>query len=113
MIEAILPFFFGAMLIMVVIWFVLIARLFKRLRVKHSVIYENLGSPSLFYNNSMKSNYLFLRFLCKNEFEVLNDPPLVKLCRFARIYLAAYLILFLTMVGLILTVIHNTPIRGQ
>jgi hypothetical protein len=113
MIEAILPFLFGAMLIMVVIWFALITRLFNQLREKHPAIYENLGSPSLFYNNSMKTNHLFLRFLCKNEFEVLDDPPLVKLCRFARIYLASYLALFFIMVGLILTVIHNTPVRAN
>ena len=113
MIEAILPFLFGAMLIMVVIWFVVITRLFNQLRDKYPAIYENLGSPSLFYNNSMKTNHLFLRFLCKKEFEVLDDPPLVKLCRFARIYLASFMILFLIMFGLILTVIHNSPIRSQ
>jgi hypothetical protein len=113
MIETILPFLFGAMMIMVVVWFVLISRLFNQLRDKHPATYENLGSPSLFYNNSMKTNHLFLRFLCKSEFESLNDPPLVKLCRFARIYLASYMILFFIMAGFILTVIHNAPVSGH
>ena len=113
MIEAILPFFFGAMMIMVVVWFTLITRLFNQLRDKHPVTYENLGSPSLFYNNSIRNNFLFLRFLCKNEFESLDDPPLVKMCRFARIYLSSYMILFFIMMGLILTVIPNTPVPGH
>jgi hypothetical protein len=113
MIEAILPFFFGGMMIMVVVWFVLITRLFKQLRDKHPVTYENLGSPSLFYNNSVKNNLLFLRFLCKSEFDFLDDPPLVKMCRFARMYVGSFMILFFIMTGLILTVIHNTPVPSH
>jgi hypothetical protein len=113
MIVAILPFLFGVMLIMVLIWFVLIARLFHRLRDRHPVTYENFGSPSLFHNNSIKNNHLFLRFLCKNEFESLNDQSLLRMCRFARIYLGSYMILFFIMAGLVLTVIHNNPVKGH
>jgi len=69
MIETILPFLFGAMMIMVVVWFVLITRLFNQRRDNHPETYERLGSPSLFYHNSM--------------------------------------------MGLILLVIHNTPVKGH
>jgi hypothetical protein len=111
MIEVALPFFFGLMLAMVIVWFVLIRRLFNLLRNDHPMAYEKLGSPTLFYNNSIKNNSLFLRFLLRKEFESLNDPTLSNLCRIMRLYLAVYLVLFLIFAGLILAVIFEHPIQ--
>jgi hypothetical protein len=113
MVEAILPFVFGLVLTALIAWFVLVARAFNLLRNTHPATYEKLGSPSLFYNNSIKNNFLFLKFLFQNEFETLNDPSLANLCRLMKIFLAGYAILFLVMAGLILNVIICHPLKPQ
>lgn len=69
-----------------------------------------MGSPSLFYNNSIKNNHLFLKFLCKDEFETLHDPEVANLSRFMKWYLATYLILFLLLGGMIITVSLTHPL---
>jgi hypothetical protein len=81
-------------LAMVVIWFVLILWVFKRLRRRHPSVFESLGSPSLFWNNSPRNNFLFLRFLFGSEPRQLRDETLVRVCVFMRILIAAYLMLF-------------------
>jgi hypothetical protein len=110
MIETILPFLFGAMMIMVVVWFVLITRLFNLLKTRHPVTYEKLGSPSLFYNNSIKNNHLFLKFLFKNEFKILSDPGVTSLSQFMKWFLVTYMIYFLFLAGVALIFIRTHPL---
>jgi hypothetical protein len=109
--EFLLLWFFGFMMLMVFVWFIMITKLFNALRSRHPATYERIGKPSLFYNNSFQNNVLFLRFLWKSEFEVLNDLPLIKLCRFMRIFLAACLILYLFLIPFAIVVIRENPLK--
>ena len=74
---------FAAMLI----WFALAHRLFQLLRENHREIYESLGSPSLLLNNTVRSNWLGLKFLFTGSFRSVNDRRITRLCRFMRVYL--------------------------
>ena len=48
---------------MVPIGFVLVSRVHRILRKRHPETYRELGSPTLFLNNSILNGWLFLRFL--------------------------------------------------
>ena len=78
----------------ILIWFALAARLFRMLREDHGEVYESLGSPSLFLNSSIRNNWLSLRFLVTGHYRELNDGRVTRLCRFMRIFLAAYIVWF-------------------
>lgn len=54
-----------------------------------------MGSPSLFWNNSIRNNWLFLKFLFRSEWRALGDPALDNMCRLMRVFLTAFLVLFL------------------
>jgi hypothetical protein len=110
MIEAVFPLLFGILLTMVLVWFGLLARLFRTLRADHPATYERLGSPTLIYNNSLKNNWLLFRFLYRNEFNVLGDMSLGRFCRWLKIFLAGYLVLFFVMLGLVLIIIVTVPL---
>ena len=79
----------------ILVWFALAARLFRLLREDHSEVYESLGSPTLFLNNSIKNNWLSLRFLIAGNFRELGDERVTRLCGFMRIFLVAYFVWFI------------------
>jgi hypothetical protein len=87
--------FFALMMCMVFIWFALIIFVFKRLKKQHSKIYIQLGSPSLFWNNSIKNNFLFMKFLFMRKYLSLNDVFLKRLMDFMLIFFVIYLMLFI------------------
>ena len=58
---------FALLMAMVATWFVLISWLFRRLRERHASTYEAMGSPTLFWNNSIRNNWLFMKFLFSSE----------------------------------------------
>jgi hypothetical protein len=88
---------FESLFVMVLIWFGLILWVFGRLRSRHPLVFESLGSPSLFWNNSPRNNFRFLRFLFSAESKGLEDRSLARVCIFMRFYLVAYTVLFLTL----------------
>lgn len=95
------PVFFSVLfpflMAMVLIWFLMVATLFKRLRAKHPETYKEMGEPSLFWNNSMKTNWAMLEFLRKRRHKGLNDKSLSLLSDFMLVFLAVYMALFLGM----------------
>ena len=88
------PIIFWILIAMVFIWFGLIITLFRRLKIKHSEKYKEMGQPSLFWNNSMKSGWSTLKFLCKREHQILGDPTLAFLSDSMLVFFAVYLVLF-------------------
>lgn len=90
-IEAVL---FSLLMAMVVVWFGLILWTFRRLRTKHPETYEAIGSPSLFWNNSMRNNWMFLKFLYGSEWLRLSDRPLSLVARMMQVLLVAYIVVF-------------------
>ena len=63
----------------ILVWFAFAARLFRLLREEHGEVYESLGSPSLFLNNSVKNNWLSLRFLATGSYRELGDKRVTRL----------------------------------
>ena len=65
----------------------------KRLRVSHPDVWQRLGSPD-YWNQSIKNNWMVLRFILKREFRSLEDPELVKLCEHIRLFDIIFFISF-------------------
>ena len=83
-------------------WFGLISLLFRRLRQHHPPTYEAMGSPSLFWNNSLRNNWLFLKFLFSDKSAQLGDPTVARVSRVMRILFIVYSVVFLGLFALIL-----------
>jgi hypothetical protein len=85
---------FGILMAMVFIWFILLKSIFIRLERQHPEKYKQMGSPSLFWNNSMKTQFSTFKFICKREHKDLNNPGLSKLSDFTLVFFVVYLFLF-------------------
>ncbi len=92
----------GLLFVMAAACFVLISWLFHRLRTCHPAAYESIGSPSLFWNNSIRNNLWFLKFPFSSQAWELDDPQLSRVVLFLRIFLLFYVVLFLACVVLFL-----------
>jgi hypothetical protein len=95
--------FFAVLLPMVAVWFVLLSWFFRRLRSRHAATYAALGSPTLFWNNSPRNNWLFLKFIFSSRWRELGDPAVANAVRFMRIFLVVYFLLFFGFVAAIFT----------
>ena len=95
--EEVFPIIFGAMMFMVLIWFVLLKIIFSKLERSHPEKYKQMGEPSLFMNNSMKTGLATLKFIGKREHNQLNDPALSKLSDFALVFFIIYTVIFFSM----------------
>lgn len=85
---------FGSLVVLVLVWFGLISWLFRRLRLRHPAAYEAIGSPSLFWNNSPRHNWLLLKFLFGSEWKGLGDPRLAAVVRGMQLLFVVYLVGF-------------------
>ena len=72
----------------------MIIALFRRLKLRHLEKYTEMGEPSLFWNNSMKTGWATLKFLLKREHKGLNDNSLSLLSDSMLVFLAIYMVLF-------------------
>jgi len=100
--QFVLPIF-AVLLAMVITWFVTLSWFFRRLRTRHAETYESLGSPSLFWNNSPRHNWLYLKFLFSSRWRVLDDPSIGRAVRFMRIFLGVYVLLLIAVAVLAFT----------
>jgi hypothetical protein len=92
---------FGVLFAMVAVWFILCSWLFHRLRVLHHSTYEAMGSPSLFWNNSLRNNWLFLKFLLSSHWRELDDSAISRVIPFLRVWLVVYPFLFAALLVLL------------
>ena len=88
--------------IAVIAWLVMCSKLFRILKEEHPQKHKEMGSPSLFINNNLKSNYKFLKFLFKKEWETLSNEKLSSLGQFMRIFLILFVGIFFIIQGSIL-----------
>jgi len=86
--------FFVMLFATAAVWLLLIARLFSLLRDRHPAAYEAMGSPSLFWNNSVRNQWLFLKFVMTSRGRNFDDREIVRLVGFIRIILVVYPMLF-------------------
>ncbi len=85
---------------MAVLRLVLVLWTFRRLRLHHVETYEAIGEPSLFGNNNLRTNWLFLKFLYLNQWLDLNDWQLACVARFMQVMLVAYMIGFVGLLSI-------------
>ena len=95
--EAAFGSLFVVLFLMVIAWFVLVSWLFRRLRERHARIYEEMGSPTLFLNNSIRNNWLFMKFLWGGGWRALGDPQLTQACQVMQVFFVVYLVVFVSM----------------
>ena len=75
-------------------WMVLVQRLIRLLRDDHPTAYSEVGSPTLFLNNSLASSFLMFKFVFGGE-RAVNDDRVKNLCRTLRIFFIAYALLLM------------------
>ena len=91
---------FVALFGMAFVWFGLIIWVFHRLRTRHPAVYDSIGAPTLFWNNSIRNNCLFLAFLFGSRPRELQDAALTRTCVVMRIWLVSYVLLFVATIYL-------------
>lgn len=96
----IFPVLFGLMMVMGLTWLVLLKAIFSCLEKHHPEKYEEMGKPSLFWNNSMKTGYTTLKFISKREHKTLGNSFLSRLSDAALVICLLYLSVF---IGIVLT----------
>lgn len=89
------PILFWILMAMVIAWFGMITALFQRLESKHPEKYKEMGEPHLIRNNTIKTNWTTLRFLCMREHKNLHDTPLSLLSDFMLAFFIVYMILLI------------------
>lgn len=97
---AIFSVVFPLLIVMVIVWFIQVSRLFARLREHHPQEYEAMGRPTLFANNTPQTNFSLLKFFMGNRARELGDVVLVRQCAFLKKFFYVYLSLFLGLMSL-------------
>ncbi len=91
---------FFILMFSVLVWFVLMARLHRILRTRHPQIWNRIGRPTLFLNNTVQNGLVTIRFLLAGHFRELDDPTLVRLGSFMQVFFYAYTVIFISLVAL-------------
>lgn len=79
-------------------WFYLCAKMHRILRDNHPSVYEQLGKPTLFLNNSIRNGALFNRFLFGKRWAQLDDPIAERHGRLMMGYFVFHAALFILLV---------------
>ena len=79
--QQMLPVLLGILFAAAVAWIFLSTRLYAELRQKHHSLYETLGCPKFFMPKSLATNFKFIRYLIRRDYEATGDPVVVRLCQ--------------------------------
>jgi len=104
------PLLVWVIIAMVIAWLIMIVALQKRLKSNHIEKYKEMGEPSFFYNNSIKSSFATIKFLFKREHKNFNDKALSILSDGMLIFLTVYAIL---LIGLFILEFINVHINAK
>lgn len=88
-----IPLFF-ILFASVFVWFGMVSRLYKTLESEHPDIYEDMGKPTLFWNNSPRSAVVLVKFIMRKKYIHLGNMNLTRLGNFMYWFFIAYLLLF-------------------
>jgi uncharacterized membrane protein (DUF485 family) len=80
---------FGFAAVLTIVYLILLASMFDRLRKMYPETYRELGEPSLFLRNSPKNNIRVLGFLMRREYRQMPDESFRLLAAQARNLLIA------------------------
>jgi hypothetical protein len=96
--SALMTMLFFPLFAMAVIWLVMVWFLFRALATRHPVKYEEMGKPSLFLNNNLRSNFRFLKFLFTREPDTLEDGSLSFQVNVMRVWFFIYMLGFVVLI---------------
>ena len=94
---------FAVLAVMVFVWFGLCIWTFRRLEKSHPEKYHEMGRPSLLLRNNLETNWQFLRFIWRRDYQALNDPPLTRRCKVMKVFFCIYCMIFVSIFFLIFT----------
>jgi hypothetical protein len=95
---------FGALFALAIIWLAANLWLFRRLRTRHPVTYEAIGSPDLFRNNTPRTNWQFLKFLFGGQWQSLDDASFAIVARGMQVLFVVYFTGFAAYLATVATV---------
>jgi len=90
---------FGIIFLSTLLWFFLCHRMQRILAVKHPEVYEKMGKPTLFLNNSIQNGRLFNKFLFKRQWKELGDSELDDLGSKMLVYIFIHSSLFIALIA--------------
>jgi hypothetical protein len=93
-VEPLMPYLFVTLTTAVALGFFLQFWMYRILRTRHPEIYDSLGRPTLFLNNSIQNSFAVQKFIFLGRFRQIDDPELVRLCTFLRAFSICYTISF-------------------
>lgn len=93
-----LPFVIIALFSAAIFGMFLTHKFYAILKEKHNEKWQELGSPSLIKNNSVKTCLAAWSFLRKKEYLKTHDPSLIKLSQVLYSFSIIYIIFFLVVV---------------
>lgn len=80
----------AVVVVMGAVGFFVYRRFVAGLRESHPQTWEAIGRPGLVFYGSLAGQRLVHRFVRDREYEALDDPAFVGLCRFYRGYVRSY-----------------------
>jgi hypothetical protein len=87
-----------AFLICGIVSFTTVGALHGILRDRFPAIYESLGRPTQFANNSPQNSFAVLRFVLGGRFKETHDSEVIRLCHFIRVFTYSYWGIFVAVV---------------
>jgi len=84
--------------VVAVIGFGMSYRFLAYLRNNHHEVWEELGSPSLILNNSIRNSLATMSFMWRKEYIRLGDHKLIRIARFNVWFGYSYLAIFVALV---------------
>src|SRR5688500_5423141 len=85
---------FGALLVMVVVWFYCVHSLKRQLLQRHPDTHEQMELSELWQRHNSGPTLALLRFLFRSEYRDLDDPEITRLGVFMRWFFVAYIAIF-------------------
>lgn len=83
------------LLLFILFGFAITMKFDSDLKSKHNKIWKNLGSPTIFWNNSIQNGVARFWFVVKGEYKLLKDKSLSILGDVLRYSYLIYLLLFI------------------
>lgn len=109
--EKLLNYSWYALFIAVNINLILAAIFQSRMKRRHNEEWKTIGSPAIFYNNSVNNNILGIKYLMSKRHLICNDPVidwLVYVKRFILI-ISYFLFVAVLIIGVIIAVNTSQP----
>jgi hypothetical protein len=94
------PVIFLIFVVCLLVSYATTSQLLRLLRERHPTVYDSLGQPTLFWNNSMKNSFAVLGFILGGRFRETHDSEVIRLGRFLRVFSYAYWAFFIAVVVL-------------